>query len=53
MATADQLVGVPPATSPQQELAFHWRRLTRAATFVALLTSPALFIWFKEQNGRP
>ena len=25
--------------------------LTRAATVVAVLTSPALFIWFKEYNG--
>ena len=25
--------------------------LTRAATIVALLTSPALYIWFNQHNG--
>src|SRR3990170_6638380 len=34
-----------------RELASSWRRLTRAATIVALLTSPALFVWFTQQNG--
>ena len=33
-----------------QELARSWRKLTRAATAVALLTAPALFIWFTQQN---
>ena len=33
------------------ELADQWRRLTRAATVVALLTSPAVFVWFHEYNG--
>jgi len=45
----------PIAALPQGEvsrqLADQWRRLTRAATFVALLTSPAVFVWFHEQNG--
>ena len=34
-----------------EELARGWRRLTRAATFVALLTSPAVFLWFYKQSG--
>ena len=28
-----------------------WRQLTRAATSVAILTSPAVFVWFKQYNG--
>ena len=52
MATAEPLAGLPSAqAAPSTELADQWRRLTRAATAVAVLTSPALFIWFKEYNG--
>jgi cell division protease FtsH len=53
MATAEQpLAGlVRPQAAVSTELADQWRRLTRAATIVALLTSPALFVWFKEYNG--
>src|SRR4051795_9890398 len=32
-------------------LAIQWRQLTRAATFVALLTSPALFVILYQRNG--
>ncbi len=35
------------------ELASSWRRLTRAATLVALLTSPALVAFFMRQNDWP
>jgi hypothetical protein len=42
---------VRPQAAVSTELADQWRRLTRAATVVALLTSPALFIWFKQYNG--
>ena len=52
MATAEPLAGLNPVhAAPSTELADQWRRLTRAATVVAVLTSPALFIWFKEYNG--
>src|SRR5688572_33500738 len=52
MATAEPLAALPPTqAAPSTELADQWRRLTRAATAVAVLTSPALFIWFKEYNG--
>lgn len=52
MAVAEPLAGLSPAqAAPSTELADQWRRLTRAATAVAVLTSPALFIWFKEYNG--
>src|SRR5688500_14066818 len=52
MAVAEPLAGLPSAqAAPSTELADQWRRLTRAATAVAVLTSPALFIWFKQYNG--
>ena len=52
MATAEPLAGLNPVhAAPSTELADQWRRLTRAATVVAVLTSPALFIWFKQYNG--
>src|SRR5687768_2573340 len=53
MATAEPTVGagrLPSDQRPSTELADQWRALTRAATIVAILTSPALFIWFKEYN---
>jgi len=51
MAVAESLLGASQAAS-SQELAQSWRRLTRAATVVAVLTSPALFVWFTQQNPR-
>src|SRR5436190_13391585 len=36
-----------------RELASSWRRLNRAATFVALLTTPALVAFFMRQNHWP
>jgi len=33
------------------ELASQWRRLTRAATAVALITGPALVVWFDQTQG--
>ncbi len=50
MATAEPLTGLPQGES-SRELARGWRTLTRAATAVAVLTSPALFVWFTQQNG--
>ncbi len=54
MATAEPTLRPTPLATdqaPSTELADQWRMLTRAATIVALLTSPALYIWFKEYNG--
>ena len=34
---------------PSTELADQWRVLTRAATIVALLTSPAVFVWSTKE----
>jgi cell division protease FtsH len=39
-----------PENEASHELAISWRRLTRAATIVAVLTAPALFVWFTKQN---
>jgi ATP-dependent Zn protease len=39
------------STAPSSELADQWRRLSRAATIVALLTAPAVVLWFHEQQG--
>src|SRR6266850_54980 len=33
------------------ELAAQWRSLARTATFVALLTSPAVFVWLHNHQG--
>jgi ATP-dependent Zn protease len=33
------------------ELAVQWRRLTRAATFVALITAPAIVVWLNQTQG--
>ncbi len=54
MATANPTVDAPLASMPQaeasQDLARSWRRLTRAATLVAVATSPAVYIWFTQRN---
>ena len=51
MATAEPTLGAgPESRAPSTELADQWRLLTRAATVVAVLTSPALFVWFREYN---
>jgi ATP-dependent Zn protease len=53
-ATTSVAEGEPPrelvsrADPGSQLLASQWRRLTRAATFVAVLTSPAVFVWLRE-----
>jgi ATP-dependent Zn protease len=35
----------------RDELAHQWRKLSRVATVAAVLTSPALFVYFHEQAG--
>jgi cell division protease FtsH len=52
MAFAEETPGLRPRGSQQSvALAREWRKLGRAATFVALLTSPALFLIFYHSNG--
>lgn len=43
----------PRMTQEASALAYEWRKLTRAATAVALLTSPAWFIVFSKTNHWP
>jgi ATP-dependent Zn protease len=40
-----------PAPSHDAALSEQWRALTRAATAVAVLTSPAAFVWFHNHEG--
>jgi hypothetical protein len=44
---------LPSMSGPEEsrELAMQWRRLTRAATALAVLTSPAAFIWMHSHLG--
>jgi cell division protease FtsH len=51
MATAAETLPGLPQAEASQELARSWKKLTRAATIVAVLTSPALYIWFTQQDG--
>ncbi len=54
MATAEQpLRATLPSNQEGQVLAGQWRKLTRAATAVAVMTSPALFVYFNKQEGWP
>src|SRR5882724_11389742 len=48
MATAD-LAGTLRSSEESIALAAHLRRLARIATFVAVLTSPAAYFWFRHQ----
>jgi len=52
MATAEETLS-PRLTSGEHSraLAQQWKGLTRAATLVAVITSPALFVWFHESQG--
>jgi cell division protease FtsH len=52
MATAEPAASLSTAAPARpHELADQWRLLTRAATLVAVLTSPALFVWFHQREG--
>jgi cell division protease FtsH len=50
-STAEPLTRALPSGQASSELAGQWRRLTRAATFVAVLTSPVPFYWLYEVVG--
>ncbi|MEA2359909.1 MAG: cell division protease FtsH [Solirubrobacteraceae bacterium] len=43
----------PQRDSEQRALQGEWKRLARAATFVALLTSPAMFAWLRGVHHWP
>jgi len=50
MASANLAPGITTGEA-SVELAGQWRRLTRVATLVAVLTSPVAFVWFHQHNG--
>src|SRR5918994_6727798 len=51
MAVAEPAERLPQEGSAPSLLMSQWRQLTRAATVVAILTSPAVYVWFKQYNG--
>src|SRR5438270_1991498 len=51
MATAEGLRPSLAAGESSTALASQWRVLTRATTVVAILTSPAAYLWFHRQQG--
>jgi len=53
VATEAQPLGGLQEAELATELASQWRRLTRAATAVALITAPALIVWFNQTQGWP
>src|SRR6188472_1987190 len=53
MAGGDRAQYGVPREAERVALAREWKRLGRAATFVALLTSPAVFAWLYGANDWP
>jgi hypothetical protein len=51
MATDRAEPGLLDRTSASSELGEDWRRLTRRATAIALVMSPAPFIWLHSVEG--
>src|SRR4051794_39315168 len=51
MATVAEPVDGLSRAAQQTELISQWRRLIRAATAVALVTSPVIFFWFHQSVG--
>ena len=51
MATEAQPLGGLQEAELSTELASQWRRLTRAATAVALITAPAVAVWLNQTEG--
>ncbi len=51
MATADTSLTGFVQTEQSQDLALGWRRLTRAATIVALITAIPVYVWLTQQQG--
>src|SRR2546423_5569383 len=55
VAVAEPLPNPTPQPSlvseSQSALSREWRRLTRVATLIAILTSPSVFYWYHHHNG--
>src|SRR4051794_14857353 len=49
--SADRVRGGLFSTDQQRELNDQWRALRRLATGVAILPSPAVFVWLYKQQG--
>jgi cell division protease FtsH len=52
-SVSEQLSTIVPAGEASKALASQWRRLIRAATFIAVLTSPIPFLWLYLQRDWP
>jgi ATP-dependent Zn protease len=52
-SVSEQLSTIAPAGEASKALASQWRRLIRAATFIAVLTSPIAFVWLYVQQDWP
>ena len=52
-SVSEQLSTIAPAGEASKALASQWRRLIRAATFIAVLTSPIPFLWLYVQRDWP
>jgi ATP-dependent Zn protease len=55
LAVAEPLPNPTPSpalvSESQSSLSREWRRLTRVATLIAILTSPSVFYWYHHHNG--
>jgi ATP-dependent Zn protease len=51
VASEAQPIGGFQESELSNELAGQWRKLTRAATFVALLSAPAVVVWLNQNEG--
>jgi ATP-dependent Zn protease len=52
-SVSEQLSTIAPAGEASKALASQWRRLIRAATLIAVLTSPIPFLWLYVQRDWP
>jgi len=52
-SVSEQLSTIAPAGEASKVLASQWRRLIRAATLIAILTSPIPFLWLYVQRDWP
>src|SRR4051794_32269869 len=56
MTTADEAAAPSPVLAAREEnrvLSDQWRGLRRAATFVAVISVPAIFVWLWKHTGLP
>jgi ATP-dependent Zn protease len=51
LAVAEPIPGASLVSESQSALSREWRRLTRVATLIALLTSPSVYYWYHHHNG--